>query len=86
MAGLMVLSISIGKERNIFNAPGPSSFAGYAIETPRLLLNSACPGYRHGLANSSGTLGKYLMAQAGNVVAGDSKNSFDFTKHLRLTL
>ncbi len=44
--------------------------AGYAIETPRLLLNSACPGHRHGLANSSGTVGKYLMAQAGNVVAG----------------
>ena len=44
--------------------------SGYAIETPRLLLNSACPGHRHGLANSSGTLGKYLMAQAGNVVEG----------------
>jgi choline dehydrogenase-like flavoprotein len=44
--------------------------SGYAIETPRLLLNSSCPGHRHGLANSSGTLGKYLMAQAGNVVAG----------------
>ncbi len=44
--------------------------SGYAIETPRLLLNSACPGHRHGLANSSGTLGKYLMAQAGNVIAG----------------
>ncbi len=44
--------------------------AGYAIETPRLLLNSACPRHEHGLANSSGTLGKYLMAQAGNVVAG----------------
>jgi choline dehydrogenase-like flavoprotein len=44
--------------------------AGYAIETPRLLFNSACPGHSHGLANSSGTLGKYLMAQAGNVVAG----------------
>ncbi|MEK6396728.1 MAG: GMC family oxidoreductase [Terriglobus sp.] len=44
--------------------------SGYAIETPRLLLNSACPGHEHGLANSSGTLGKYLMAQAGNVIAG----------------
>ena len=43
---------------------------GYAIETPRLLLNSACPGHEHGLANSSGTLGRYLMAQAGNVVLG----------------
>jgi choline dehydrogenase-like flavoprotein len=44
--------------------------AGYAIETPRLLLNSACPGFENGLANSSGTVGKYLMVQIGNVVAG----------------
>ena len=44
--------------------------SGYAIETPRLLLNSACPGHENGLANSSGTLGCYLMAQAGNVVLG----------------
>ena len=44
--------------------------AGYAIETPRLLLNSACPGFEHGLANSSGTVGRYLMAQAGNVILG----------------
>ncbi len=44
--------------------------SGYAIETPRLLLNSACPGFDHGLANSSGTLGRYLMAQAGNVILG----------------
>ena len=43
---------------------------GYAIETPRLLLNSACAGFETGLANSSGTLGKYLMAQAGNVILG----------------
>ena len=44
--------------------------SGYAIETPRLLLNSACPAFPQGLGNSSGTLGKYLMAQAGNVVLG----------------
>ncbi len=43
---------------------------GYAIESPRLLLNSACPGFEHGLANSSGTVGKYLMVQAGNVILG----------------
>jgi choline dehydrogenase-like flavoprotein len=43
---------------------------GYSIETPRLLLNSACPSHSQGLANSSGTVGRYLMAQAGNVVAG----------------
>lgn len=43
---------------------------GYAIETPRLLLNSACPGFEQGLANSSGAVGKYLMVQIGNVVLG----------------
>jgi choline dehydrogenase-like flavoprotein len=43
---------------------------GYAIETPRLLLNSACPGFETGLANSSDTVGRYLMAQAGNVILG----------------
>ncbi len=44
--------------------------SGYAIETPRLLLASAAPGFEAGLANGSGTLGRYLMAQAGNVVLG----------------
>lgn len=43
---------------------------GYSIETPRLLLNSACPRFPDGLANSSGVLGRYLMAQAGNVILG----------------
>ncbi len=42
--------------------------AGYSIETPRLLLNSACPGFENGLANSSGCVGRYLMALAGNVI------------------
>ncbi|HEX8918698.1 MAG TPA: GMC family oxidoreductase, partial [Chloroflexota bacterium] len=44
--------------------------SGYAIETPRLLLNSACPGHENGLANSSDTVGRYLMVQGGNVVLG----------------
>lgn len=48
--------------------------SGYAIETPRLLLNSACPGHEHGLANSSDTVGRYLMAQAGNVILGRFEN------------
>jgi choline dehydrogenase-like flavoprotein len=43
---------------------------GYAIETPRLLLNSACARFETGLANSSGIVGRYLMAQAGNVILG----------------
>ncbi|GLI94892.1 GMC family oxidoreductase [Methylocystis echinoides] len=39
--------------------------AGYAIETPRLLLNSACPLFPKGLANSSGLVGTHLTTHAG---------------------
>ncbi len=44
--------------------------AGYSIETPRLLLNSTSARFPAGLANTSGKVGKYLMAQAGPVVWG----------------
>lgn len=44
--------------------------AGYAIETPRLLLNSACPQFPNGLANSSGMVGKFLMPQSNHAVYG----------------
>ncbi|PZR93404.1 MAG: choline dehydrogenase [Hyphomicrobiales bacterium] len=40
--------------------------AGYAIETPRLLLNSASPLFPNGLANSSGMVGRYFMIHAGH--------------------
>ena len=46
--------------------------AGYAIETPRLLLNSANGEFPDGLANSSGLVGKYLMAQLNQAVWGQS--------------
>jgi choline dehydrogenase-like flavoprotein len=39
--------------------------AGYAIETPRLLLNSASGHHPNGLANSSGAVGAYLTTHAG---------------------
>jgi choline dehydrogenase-like flavoprotein len=79
----MVSRVLMGKDRRAtgvayFDADGKEHVqraravvvAGYAIETPRLLLNSACDGFEKGLANSSDTVGRYLMAQAGNVVAG----------------
>ena len=82
-ANCMVSRINMGKNGlatgvNYFDPDGNERelrakvvlVAGYAIETPRLLLNSACPGFENGLANSSGTVGKYLMVQIGNVVAG----------------
>ncbi|HEX2909305.1 MAG TPA: GMC family oxidoreductase [Chloroflexia bacterium] len=59
------------REKNlVFQKAKVVIVSGYAIETPRLLLNSACPGWENGLANSSGTVGKYLMAQIGNVILG----------------
>lgn len=42
--------------------------AGYAIETPRLLLNSACPEFPDGLANGSGLVGTHLMVHGGKPV------------------
>jgi choline dehydrogenase-like flavoprotein len=79
----MVARIHAGADRRVtgityFNPEGRECFqkaravivAGYSIETPRLLLNSACPGFENGLANSSDAVGRYLMAQAGNVVLG----------------
>jgi choline dehydrogenase-like flavoprotein len=42
--------------------------AGYAVETPRLLLNSAGAGFPNGLANSSGCVGRYFMVHSGKQV------------------
>jgi choline dehydrogenase-like flavoprotein len=47
--------------------------AGYAIETPRLLLNSATARFPQGLANRSGLVGKNLMVQANQAVWGLSE-------------
>lgn len=47
--------------------------AGYAIETPRLLLNSANATHPEGLANSSGLVGRNLMVQLNQAVWGQAK-------------
>ena len=44
--------------------------AGYAVETPRLLLASADARFPQGLANSSGLVGKNLMTQSNQAVFG----------------
>ena len=48
--------------------------AGYAIETPRLLLNSASCEFPDGLANSSGLVGKNLMVHLNQSVYGYSQD------------
>lgn len=42
--------------------------AGYAVETPRLLLNSASSLFPDGLANTSGGVGRYFMVHSGDQV------------------
>jgi choline dehydrogenase-like flavoprotein len=44
--------------------------AGYSIETPRLLLNSANAQFPHGLANGSGCVGSGLMPHSNDAVWG----------------
>jgi choline dehydrogenase-like flavoprotein len=44
--------------------------AGYAIETPRLLLNSACSQFPDGLANETGLVGTHVMIHSGPGVWG----------------
>ena len=44
--------------------------AGYAIETPRLLLNSACARFPDGLCNSFDLVGRYVMVQGAAQTAG----------------
>jgi choline dehydrogenase-like flavoprotein len=42
---------------------------GYAIETPRLLLNSVSPGFPDGLANRHDQVGRHVMVQGAPQVA-----------------
>jgi choline dehydrogenase-like flavoprotein len=44
--------------------------AGYAIETPRLLLNSKCSQFPDGLANENGLVGTHIMIHSGPGVWG----------------
>jgi choline dehydrogenase-like flavoprotein len=44
--------------------------AGYSIETPRLLLNSASPRFPAGLCNDFDQVGRYLMVQGAPQTAG----------------
>jgi choline dehydrogenase-like flavoprotein len=54
--------------------------AGYAIETPRLLLNSATDRFPDGLANSSGLVGRYLMTQSNQAVWGEMDEEVRWNK------
>ena len=46
------------------------ALGAYAIENPRILLNSASAAHPHGLANASGLVGAYMMTHTGGQVFG----------------
>jgi choline dehydrogenase-like flavoprotein len=56
-----------GKER--FQRAAAVAVCGYAIETPRLLLNSACPRHPNGLGNNTDQVGRYVMVQGATQTA-----------------
>ncbi|HUQ80126.1 MAG TPA: GMC family oxidoreductase [Gemmatimonadaceae bacterium] len=55
--------------------------AASACETARLLLNSKSSAFPNGLANSSGTVGKYLTDTTGTDVAGFIPKMMDMPPH-----
>jgi choline dehydrogenase-like flavoprotein len=57
-----------GRER--FQRAAAVAVAGYSIETPRLLLNSACARHPDGLGNGADQVGRYVMVQGAPQVAG----------------
>jgi len=60
--------ISRGQER--FQRARMVAVAGYSIETPRLLLNSASARFPDGLCNDFDQVGRYLMVQGAPQTAG----------------
>jgi choline dehydrogenase-like flavoprotein len=53
-----------------FQRAAAVAVAGYAIETPRLLLNSASPRFPDGLCNDFDQVGRYVMVQGAPQTAG----------------
>jgi len=54
-------------------------------ETPRLLLMSASPRFPHGLANSSGLVGKYLMFNYSSRASGVFEHELNEYKSVQVT-
>ncbi len=63
-----VVYIHEGVER--FQRARLVAIAGYAIESPRLLLNSACPRFPDGLLNNQDLVGRHVMVQGAPQTAG----------------
>jgi choline dehydrogenase-like flavoprotein len=71
-----VTYVKDGVER--FQHADAVAVCGYAIETPRLLLNSACPRHPNGIGNNADLVGRYVMVQ------GASQTAARFPELLRM--
>jgi choline dehydrogenase-like flavoprotein len=56
--------------REEFQPAEAVAVCGYAIESPRLLLNSTSARWPHGLGNDHDLVGRYVMVQGASQVAG----------------
>jgi len=56
--------------QELFQPADAVAVCGYAIETPRLLLNSTSRRYPNGLGNDEDLVGRYLMVQGATQTAG----------------
>lgn len=68
VSGVRYVEVETGAER--FQRADAVCVAGYAIETPRLLLNSVSERFPHGLANGNDLVGRHVMVQGAPQVAG----------------
>jgi choline dehydrogenase-like flavoprotein len=71
-----VVYVRDGEERR--QRAAAVAVCGYAIETPRLLLNSACRRHPSGLGNQADQVGRYVMVQ------GASQTAARFPELLRM--
>ena len=69
-SGRVTGAVYVNEGRERFQRAAAVVVAGYSIETPRLLLNSACPRFPDGLANDHDQVGRYVMVQGAPQVAG----------------
>jgi len=68
VAGVTYVEVKTGRER--FRRAAAVAVCGYAIESPRLLLNSASKRFPNGLGNNADQVGRYVMVQGATQVAG----------------
>jgi choline dehydrogenase-like flavoprotein len=67
---LGVVYLREGQFAERFQRAAVVALAGYSIETPRLLLNSASPRFPQGLCNNEDQVGRYVMVQGASQTGG----------------